>query len=676
MPVHRQLQVVSEIKEHLAGGGKLGILQLAIRSEWRQLIKTVSVTAGQPSHPDHFDAIGRLAELEVSRLELEDRWNALVGARSGAMFASMAPSPELSCRALIPEIRRCLDWHSNSWEPLAAQPREASPTSEYLLIERLASGVIPPLLASEAARRRLKECEVWFERLANLSAQVDPSAPDRGCAGRLVAAARSLDPRDYASALEYARRLHSVKPLVDERDALLAKMRLCAPGWAEQIVHRVAPHDGGTVPGDYRMAWTWRQLHDELAERDKLDAQEIQHEIDKARDTLRQVTQWLIESKAWGKQLERLQGNNAVRQALVGWLDTAKRLISTRRADRRKTLLSESRKLMRRCSEAVPVWIMPIPIVAESFDPKTTRFDVVIIDEASQADLNALIPLYMGKQIVVVGDHEQVTPLGVGKDQTILENLRKSMLQGIPNSHLFDNLSSIYDIARQSFGDAVRLIEHFRCVPEIIAFSNQLSYDGKIRPLREANSTNLKPACVARRVDGFRENDINRREAEDIIATIKAMIRHPAYAGKTIGVISMIGDSQAALIQSMLHKEIDGVELETRRILAGISGEFQGDERDVIFLSLVDSSSDEGTLRTTGAGAFEQNKKRYNVAASRARDQLWVVHSFDPSLNLKSTDLRFQLLRHVKDPQATLRAFDREESRTECRPLSARCSSA
>lgn len=680
MPVHKQLQVAVEIKEHLAGGGKLGFLHLVTRSEWRQLIKTVSVTAGQPSHPDHFDAIGRLAGLEAARLELEDLWNVLVGARSGALFASMAPSPEMSCRALIPEMRRCLDWHSKVWKPLAAKlktaglkldellavlPREASTTSEYLLIERIASGMLPPLLASEAARRRLKECDAWFERLANLSAQVDPSAPDRGCAGRLVAAARSIDPEGYASALEYARRLHSVKPLVDERDALLAKMRLFAPGWAEQIAHRVPLHDGGAVPGDHNMAWTWRQLHDELAERDKLNAHDLQHEIDKARSTLRQVTQLLIEAKAWGKQLERLQGNNAVRQALVGWLDTAKRLVSTKQADKRQTLLSAARKLMRRCSEAVPVWIMPIPIMAESFDPRTTRFDVVIIDEASQADLNALIPLYMGKQIVVVGDHEQVTPLGVGKDQTILENLRKSMLQDIPNSHLFDNLSSIYDIGRQSFGDAVRLIEHFRCVPEIIAFSNQLSYEGKIQPLREANSTNLKPACVARRVDGFRENDINRREAENIIATIKAMIRHAAYAGKTMGIISMIGDSQAALIQTMLHKEIDGVELATRRIQAGISGEFQGDERDVIFLSMVDSSPEEGTLRTTGAGAFEQTKKRYNVAASRARDQLWVVHSFDPSLNLKSTDLRFQLLRHVKDPQATLRAFDREERKTE-----------
>ena len=149
------------------------------------------------------------------------------------------------------------------------------------------------------------------------------------------------------------------------------------------------------------------------------------------------------------------------------------------------------------------------------------------------------------------------------------------------------------------------------------------------------------------------------------VVTIKAMTRHPVYAGKTIGVISLKGEAQAVLIQTMLHKELDTIELEGRRIQAGISGEFQGDERDIIFLSLVDSSTEEGTLRATGDGAFEQTKKRYNVAASRARDQLWVVHSFDPDLNLTSTDLRSRLLRHVKDPQATLQSLEQESRRTE-----------
>ena len=680
LSIQRQHQITIEICEHIDGGGKLGFLQLAVRSEWRQIIKTTSVTAGPPSHRDHFEALRHLAELERLRASLGLPWNSMIGQHIQQLFNSLGSAPELACRALIPEIRRSLDWHASVWMPLATKlkaeglklddliaslPREASQISEYLVIERLASSILPSLMRTEAGRRKLRECEAGFSRLANLATQVDPTSPDRGCIGRIIAAVRSRSPESYTAALEYARRLHAVKPLVAERDALARKLSLVAPGWAEQITHRVPPHHEGTVPADFASAWTWRQLHDILGDRDKLDAHELQRQIDRTRQTLRQVTELLIDAKAWGKQLERLQGNHSIRQALVGWLDTTKRLISTRQLDKRQTLLSEARKLMKKCADAVPVWIMPISIMAESFDPSTTRFDVVIIDEASQADLNALIPLYLGKQIIVVGDHEQVTPLGVGKGQTILENLRKSMLQDIPNSHLFDNLSSIYDIGRQSFGDAIRLVEHFRCVPEIIAFSNKLSYEGKIKPLRESNSTDIKPACVGWRVDGVREGDTNKGEARRIIDTIKAMIRHPRYAGKTIGVISMLGDAQALLIQSMLHKEIAGVEIERRRIQAGISGEFQGDERDIMFLSMVDSSSDEGPLRATGEGAFELIKKRYNVAASRARDQMWVMHSFDPDLHLKSTDLRLKLLQHIRDPLASLRAFNQEIGKTE-----------
>lgn len=680
MPVYRQRQITVDICEHIDGGGKLGFLQLATRPEWRQLIKTTSVTAGQPNHRDHFEALGHLAELDHLRASLELPWNTMIGQHIQQPLNSLGTAPELACRALIPEIRRCLDWHQSVWVSLADRlksvglklddliaglPRETSQISEYLAIERLSSVVLPALIEKEVGRRKLRECEAGFSRLANLATQVDPTAPDCGCIGRIITAVRSRNPEAYTGALEYARRLHAVKPLVMERDALAAKLALVAPGWAEQITHRVPPHHEGTVPGDVGMAWTWRQLRDTLAKRDKLDAHELQRQINRTRETLRQMTEWLIDAKAWGKQLERLQGNHSIRQALVGWLDTTKRLISTRQLDKRQLLLSEARRLMKKCADAVPVWIMPISIMAESFDPATTRFDVVIIDEASQADLNALIPLYLGKQVIVVGDHEQVTPLGVGKGQTILESLRKSMLQDIPNSHLFDNLSSIYDIGRQSFGDAIRLVEHFRCVPEIIAFSNQLSYEGKIKPLRESNSTNIKPACVGCRVDGIREGDVNKGEARRIIDTIKAMIRHPRYANKSIGIISMLGEPQALLIQSMLHKEIPGIEIERRRIQAGISGEFQGDERDIMFLSMVDSAATEGPLRTTGEGAFELIKKRYNVAASRARDQMWVMHSFDPDLHLKSADLRLKLLQHVRDPLASLRAFNQEVGNTE-----------
>jgi very-short-patch-repair endonuclease len=680
LPADKQRRIAREIVHHLEGGHGLSMLQMATHSEWRQFVKTASVSAGQPSRIEHFRVLATLAHLEVCRLEIEDAWNALVGSHINALFRSMGAEPELACRALTDEIRRCLGWHAQTWNALAARledeglkldelitlvPREPSPLAEYHTIERLASDVLPPLLAAEADRRKRQEVDAWFQQLATLATTIDPTAHGAGCVARILAAVESHDAAAYQEAREYTRRLHTVKPLVAERDALLSRLRNVAPRWADRLQERTAPHDKGHVPGDLEAAWIYRQLYDTLVQRDRLDAQNLQGEVDRVRDRLRPVTLELIDSTAWGQQLARLQGNNTIRQALIGWLDTAKRLMSTRHPERRQTLLTEARKLMKHSVEAVPVWIMPISMVAETFDPRATRFDVVIIDEASQADLNALIPLYMARQVVIVGDHEQVTPLGVGKEQTVLENLRKSMLHDFPNAHLFDAMSSIYDIGRQAFGDAVRLVEHFRSVPEIIAFSNQLSYEGKIRPLRAASSTHIKPACVPYRVEGTREGDVNPREAEAIVSLIKAMTQHPAYAGKTIGVISMVKEDQALLIQSLLHKRIDSVELEKRRILAGISAEFQGDERDIMLLSMVDSVTGDASLRTLREGAFELTKKRYNVAASRARDQLWVVHSFDPLHDLKADDLRFQLLQHVRDPGAALFASSPEGSRAD-----------
>ena len=678
--VHKQYELLCAIVEHLENGGELNFIQHLKRPAWKKLTKGLKVASGMPTHLTHFGALKQIAELMVKRADLGELWNALIGNKVNKPFELLGGFPENACRALIPEIRRCIDWNDAVWVPLASQlkqnglkldellsalSREITQVSEYTAIETFAKSKLLLLVEKEVARRSLKEMETKFFNLRNLVADIDTSRPELGCAGRIIKAVNKKDVVEYEESLGYLRRILAVKPMVGERDLLLSSLKEYAPTWSTLLRQRIPPHDKESAPGNISQAWFWRQLSEVLDERDKLDAQQLQQELESVGEMLRESTRLLVDSRAWSEQLKRLQSDNSIRQALVGWLDTAKRLASTRQLEKRLMLLRESRRLMSKCSEAVPVWIMPISIVAESFDPHTTKFDVVIIDEASQADINALIPLYMGKQIIVVGDHEQVTPLGVGKDQTVLENLRKSMLTDIPLAHLFDNMSSIYDLARQSFGEGVRLVEHFRCVPQIIAFSNALSYEGKIRPLRESNSTNLKPSCVPFKVNGIRNGDVNEEEAKKITDFIKAMIKHEAYAGKTIGVISMLGESQAVLIQSIIYKEISSIEIETRRIQSGISSEFQGDERDVIFLSMVDSAADTNTLRTTGDGAFEQTKKRYNVAASRARDQLWVMHSFDPDLHLKAGDIRYRLLKHVRDPDSSVRNFEQEVGRTE-----------
>jgi hypothetical protein len=73
---------------------------------------------------------------------------------------------------------------------------------------------------------------------------------------------------------------------------------------------------------------------------------------------------------------------------------------------------------------------------------------------------------------------------------------------------------------------------------------------------------------------------------------------------------------------------------------------------------MVDDPPNDGQLSLRDAGPKNIFKKRYNVAVSRARDQLWIEYSMDPNAHLKSGDLRRRLIEHALDPQALL-PYDR-----------------
>jgi very-short-patch-repair endonuclease len=316
---------------------------------------------------------------------------------------------------------------------------------------------------------------------------------------------------------------------------------------------------------------------------------------------------------------------------------------------------------------------MPLSRVYESFDPRKTKFDVVVIDEASQSDVTALAALYLGREHVVVGDKEQVTPDAIGQQLAGIQRLIATNLQGIPNSHLYDGQTSIYDLAETAFGGVVALREHFRCVPEIIQFSNHLSYNHTIRPLREPFSATVRPALVAHQVNGFREDrgKTNQVEAEEIASLVIACLNDSAYAVNDLGqptsfgIISLLGDEQGLRIESQLRRRLPPDVFEKHRLLCGNAAQFQGDERDVVFLSMVDGPPEDGKLPYRDAGPKDLYKKRYNVAVSRARNQLWLVHSLDPDAHLKAGDLRRRLIEHARDPQALMRAIEVQGRRTE-----------
>lgn len=119
-----------------------------------------------------------------------------------------------------------------------------------------------------------------------------------------------------------------------------------------------------------------------------------------------------------------------------------------------------------------------------------------------------------------------------------------------------------------------------------------------------------------------------------------------------IPIVSLLGDDQAKIINQLVIEKINPQEYEKHKILCGNASHFQGDERDVIFISLVDSNEGEWPLRMTGEGAGKSTKQRYNVAASRAKNQLWIVHSLDVKNDLQSGDMRKDLIEYVTDPSA------------------------
>ena len=354
-----------------------------------------------------------------------------------------------------------------------------------------------------------------------------------------------------------------------------------------------------------------------------------------------------------------------MKQALIGWKQTVKK-IGKGTGKNAPMYRAKARELMVKCQSAVPGWIMPIGKALESLNPRTNKFDIIIIDEASQSDISSLAILYMGRKLVIVGDDKQVSPMAVGVQVDKMNVLKEMYIAGkIPNDHLYDAKTSIYDIAATTF-QPLMLHEHFRCVPEIIGFSNWLSYDFKIKPLRDCSNSVLLPAVVNYRVaDGERIGKTNPNEAKSVVALMQACMEQPEYAGKTFGIISLLGDEQVKKLQEEIYSHIDPKDISERRILCGNASNFQGDERDVIFLSVVDCANGNGPISKQAFGVDDAYRKRYNVAASRAKDQLWVVDSLDSANDLKPGDIRKMLIDYSLNPESVTIANAKIEAKAE-----------
>ncbi|WKA56986.1 AAA domain-containing protein [Planococcus shenhongbingii] len=400
-------------------------------------------------------------------------------------------------------------------------------------------------------------------------------------------------------------------------------------------------------PEDHAEAFELKKLQSWLDETKDTNTTLLKKQLEEEHIEQKRLIRAIVSASTWKSQVNRITDEE--KRALSAWKTYIKRFGkgSGKSAQRN---LQGAREEMKTAQSAIPVWIMPISQVLENFPVTNEKFDVIIFDESSQCDLFAINVLLRGKKIVVVGDDEQISPQSIGTKQDDVMELVRRHLKGIPNADLFDGNLSLYEIAEQTFPKEGKLMlrEHFRCVPEIIQFSNDMSYGGEMIPLRlPLEEDKIDPPVLAIKVkDGYIEDrkDVNEGEIDAIVADMAEMVLDPKLKGQTFGVITLLGQDQHKLLESRIRQEIGDREFVERKIICGNPYTLQGDERDIIFLSMVSAPN-----RNFRALTGNADKQRFNVAASRAKNQMRLYHSVDLE-ELSSQDLRYRLLSYCQNP--------------------------
>ena len=579
--------------------------------------------------------------------ELVNRWNDAVGRVRGPLLDHEAASPEFILHAHVGSVVEAFDWEDGGW---AALRKRLVAAGVRMPEKPSAVGLLATAEMLRVAALHFRERDLTY-RLDQVRKFVADGASDPRASvpwGVLVDAFQGSSWERWTRAIDDIRRLRALSTDVCRLDELTAQLSGCAPVWTARILQSRGDESVSGSAGDALRAWEWRQAEtwlDTIIRGD--DPATLQRRLEAKLRTVSKLTGRLASESAWLSVAERL--TDAERQALTAWAQALKK-VGKGTGKYASKWRAVAQQAMEKAQSAVPVWIMPAYRVVESFDPATIVFDVVIVDESSQCDVFSLAALGMARKAVVVGDDKQISPQAIGIDQGQVHELVTQHVSDLPHSELLDVTSSLYDIAKRTFPGVIMLREHFRCLPEIIEFSNQLSYNGDILPLREQLSDPSWPSVVDIHIpDGYREGgiDTNGPEAEFIVAKIDELCKDTRYDGKTFGVISLLGLGQAALIEHLLIEQLGEQEMERRRIRCGNAYHFQGDERDIMFLSLV-VAKNEG--KSIGAMTKEADRQRMNVAGSRARDQMWCVRSVSPD-ELHQDDVRARFIRYCQNPQ-------------------------
>ncbi|WP_246046542.1 AAA domain-containing protein [Chlorobaculum thiosulfatiphilum] len=645
---------VSEAVQRGADTGKpFGLIAFGNR-EAREAVAKVKVAGLPPSSGEEWRHVKSFMELHLRVVSFLTRWNQFAPALSAPVLeggvgelrrietvASAArQAHQLATRHDVTLLRGAEAVFAQA--PVAllhGTSEEVAKVREHLMVHLSRADLAKA--ATQLSILKSKLAGTSGPVSEKLRALVDGELGNEALAAERIAAG-------YATLLGELRRIAALKvELAFVSEAANRFAQAGAPKFAARIrsVPVAQTGEDAALLVNWRTAWTWARVKRYLEQIESRD--ELVKLSARRRDLEEGLAKLYGEMVALAAWMEtKLNASPRVLQALQGYA-TAIRRIGRGTGPNATRHRRDARHHMTSAAAAIPCWIMSHAKVSESMPADIGAFDLVIVDEASQSDIWALPAILRGKTILVVGDDKQVSPDAGFVSAQRVQELRDRFLAEQPFREAMTPGSSLYDLAARVFAARqVMLREHFRCVPPIIAYSNRMFYKGAIQPLRiPKGSERIEPPLVDVHVEnGVRErSDCNREEASFIADEVAALLVDERFAGRTIGVVSLLGMEQAKYIDTLVRNRCNTAELFRRRFECGDARTFQGSERDIIFLSMV---VDPGNCKALAGNMFEQ---RFNVAASRARDRMYLVRSVTAS-HLSDLDLRRSLLQHFDKP--------------------------
>lgn len=285
-----------------------------------------------------------------------------------------------------------------------------------------------------------------------------------------------------------------------------------------------------------------------------------------------------------------------------------------------------------------PVFLMSPISCAQFLDHSMPKFDVIIFDEASQIPTSEAIgAIARGKNLIVVGDSMQMPPTSFfqskGSDEEYVD---------------LDDQESILDDCDVVGMPSRRLNWHYRSKHEsLIRFSNVRFYNNSLVTFPSPNDLTSKVTLKnVRGVYDRKGKNNNAIEASAVIAEIERRLKSPELSKQSIGVVTFSA-AQQEMIEDKLdelfakNKELEAAYLDRisdtehplEPIIIKNLENIQGDERDVILFSVCYGPDKDGQMYFQfGPINLAGGEKRLNVAFSRARYEMMIFTSFDPTL--------------------------------------------